>query len=95
MVKFMPWRRVGEWRYNSTHSLASALDGGERSAVRPGRFAARERASDTHWIGAWVGPRAGIEEKMPSPRRESNPDHPILQPVTSRYTDWAIPAPKT
>jgi hypothetical protein len=29
---------VGEWRYSSTHSLTSAIDGGELSASRPGRF---------------------------------------------------------
>jgi hypothetical protein len=27
---------LGEWRYSSTHSLTSALDGGEWSASRPG-----------------------------------------------------------
>jgi hypothetical protein len=26
---------LGEWRYSSTHSLTSALDGGEWSASRP------------------------------------------------------------
>jgi hypothetical protein len=35
---------LGEWRYNSTHSLTSALDGGEWSASRPGHFTPRERA---------------------------------------------------
>jgi hypothetical protein len=49
------------WRYNPTHSLTSALDGGEWSASRPGRFTPRERASGTHWIGGWVGPRASNE----------------------------------
>jgi len=29
---------LGEWRYSSTHSLTSALWGGEWSASRPGRF---------------------------------------------------------
>jgi len=29
---------LGEWRYSSTHSLASALAVGEWSASRPGRF---------------------------------------------------------
>jgi hypothetical protein len=29
---------LGEWRYSSTHSLTSALYGGEWSASRPGRF---------------------------------------------------------
>jgi len=48
----------------------------------------------THWIGGWVGPRAVLDavekRKIPSPRRESNPDHPIVQPVASPYTDWTI-----
>jgi hypothetical protein len=77
--------------YSSTHSLTSALDGGEWSASRPGRFTTRERDPGTHWIGGWVGPRAGlnavVKRKIPSPYRESNPDYPIVQPVTSRYTD--------
>jgi hypothetical protein len=68
---------LGEWNYSSTHSLTSALDGGEKSALRPGRFIPRERASGTHWIGGWVGPRAildaVVKRKIPSPRRESNP----------------------
>jgi hypothetical protein len=41
---------LGEWRYSYTHSLTSALDGGEWSASRPGRFTPRERASGTHWV---------------------------------------------
>jgi hypothetical protein len=35
---------LGEWRYSSMHTLTSALDGGEWSASRPGRFTPRERA---------------------------------------------------
>jgi hypothetical protein len=31
------------------------------SAVRPGRFIPWERAPGTHWIGGWVGPRAGLD----------------------------------
>jgi hypothetical protein len=83
--------RIGEWRYNSTHFLTSALDGGELSASRPGRFTPGERASDTHWIGGWVGPRAVLDtvvkRKIPSPRRESNTRTLIVQPVAQRYTD--------
>jgi hypothetical protein len=81
-----PWRRIGEWNYSSTHSLTSALDGGEWSASRPGRFTSRERAPGTHWIGGWVGPRsvldAVVKRRIPSPRRESNPRTPIVQSVT-------------
>jgi hypothetical protein len=91
-----PWRRVGEWRYSSTHSLTSALDGGEWSASRPDRFTPRERASGTHWIGGWAGPRAVLDavvkRKIPTTRRKPKPRTPIVQPVAQRFTDWAITA---
>jgi len=45
---------LGEWRYSSKHSSSSAIDGGERSASRPGLFTPRERTSGAHWIGGWV-----------------------------------------
>jgi hypothetical protein len=87
---------LGEWRYSSTHSLTWALDGGEWSTSRPGRFTHRESAPGTHWTGGWVGPRAVLDavvkRKIPSPHRESNPRTPIVQPVAQRYTDWAITA---
>jgi hypothetical protein len=87
---------LGEWRYSSTHCLTPALDGGERSASRPGRFIPRKRAPCTHWVGGWVGLRAVLDamvkRKIPSPLRESNPRTPIVQPVAQRYTDWAIAA---
>jgi len=41
--------------------LTSALDGGEWSASRPGRFTPRERAPDTHWIGGWICSRAILD----------------------------------
>jgi hypothetical protein len=82
--------------YSSTHSLTSALVGGEWSASCSGLFTPRERAPGTHWIGGWVGPRAVLDavvkRKIPSPRRESNPRTTIIQPVVQRYTDWAITA---
>jgi hypothetical protein len=67
---------LGEWRYSCKNSLISAIDGGEWSASRPGRFTHRERAPGTHWIGGWVGPRATLDavvkRKILSPRRDSN-----------------------
>jgi hypothetical protein len=43
-----------------------------------------------------VGPRAVLDavvkRKIPSPRRESNPRTPIIQPLAQRYTDWVITA---
>jgi hypothetical protein len=41
-------------------------------------------------MGGWVGSRADLDavvtRKIPSPRRESNPRAPIVQPVAQRYT---------
>jgi hypothetical protein len=37
--------------------LTPALD--EWSALRPGSLTPVERTPGTHWIGSWVGPRAG------------------------------------
>jgi hypothetical protein len=89
---------LGEWGYNSTHSLTSALDGGEWLASLPGRFTPREKAPGTLWIGGWVGPTAVlntvVKRKIPSPLRQSNPRTPIVQPVAQRYTNWAITARK-
>jgi hypothetical protein len=63
--------------------LTSALDGGEWSASRPGRFTPKERACGTHWIGGSVDSRAVLDavvkRKIPSPRRESNPRTPVVQ----------------
>jgi hypothetical protein len=42
---------LGKWKYISIHSLTSALDGGQWSASRPGRFTPRESALGTYWIG--------------------------------------------
>jgi hypothetical protein len=73
------------------HSLTSALERGEWSASRPGRLTPKERIPGTHWIGGWVGARAVmdavVKRKIPSPRWESNPRTPIIQPVAQRYTD--------
>jgi hypothetical protein len=70
--------------------FTSALDG-EWLASRPGSFTPREKAPGTHWIGGWVCPRAVLDavvkRKIPSPRRESNPRTPIVQPVAQPYTD--------
>jgi hypothetical protein len=41
--------------------LTLALDGGKWSASHPGRFTPGEIAAGSHWIGGWVGPRAGLD----------------------------------
>jgi hypothetical protein len=77
--------------------LTSALVGGEWSASRSCRFTPGERAPATHWIVGWVGPRAGLDavekKKNVWPYWDSNSDPSVVKLVTSRYTDWAIPAP--
>jgi hypothetical protein len=64
---------------------------GEWSASRPGRaFTPGERTPGIRWTGGWVGPRAGLDTeargKILSPRRGSNPDRPVFQPVVRHYT---------
>jgi hypothetical protein len=44
LTKHRTMKAYWGWRYSSPHSLTSALDGGEWSASRPGRFTPRERA---------------------------------------------------
>jgi hypothetical protein len=50
----------------------------------------KERDPGTQWLGDLVVPRAlldaVVKRKIPSPRRESNPGIPNVQPVTPRYT---------
>jgi hypothetical protein len=48
--------------------LTSALVGSEWSASR----LCREEALGTHWLGGWVGPRAGLDDVTP-PGRELRP----------------------
>jgi hypothetical protein len=43
--------------------LTSALAGGEWSASRHCRFTPGESTPATHWIGGWVGPRAGLDDE--------------------------------
>jgi hypothetical protein len=85
-------RHGGAWRerrYSSYSFSISALDG-EWSASRPGRaFTPGERTPGTHWTGGWVGPRAGLDTeprgKILCPRRDSNHDRLVVQPVVRHW----------
>jgi hypothetical protein len=63
----------------------------EWSASRAGCIIPRERASDTHWIGGWVGPRAGLDsfdvedKSFPYPCRESDSGRLTLR---QKYVKW-------
>jgi hypothetical protein len=50
-----------------------------------------ERAPGTDWIGGWVDPRASLDDL--EKRKFLTLPGLELQPVASRYTDYATPAP--
>ena len=78
----------GEQRYSSNLSLTSALDKG--GWPRPGRYTPRGKTQYPLYRGLG-GPqgRSGQVRKI-SPLPGLYPR--TVQPVASRYTDWAIPA---
>jgi hypothetical protein len=51
------------------------------------------RAPSTHWIGGWVGPRAGLDTGEENSLALAGIRTPAVQPVARRYTDRAIPTP--
>jgi hypothetical protein len=54
-----------------------------------------KKATGTHWIGGWVDLRAGLDdvEKRKFLTLTGFQIYPsVVQPVVSRYTDYAIPA---
>jgi hypothetical protein len=75
--------RVDVWIYMF---LTSALVGGERSATRRDRFTPGKELSGPQ---SWSGRRGENSWSY----QDSNSDLSVVQPVASRYTDYAIPAP--
>jgi hypothetical protein len=76
--------------YSSTLSLTSAIDvmGGQGHApvvLPPGK------RPDTHCIGGWVSPRAGLDGYVKSCPLPGFDSRTVLS-VASRYTDLAIQA---
>jgi hypothetical protein len=67
--------------------LTSALDGGEWLASRPGRFSPGEIDPGAHWIGDWVGPRAGLKAVKRKTLVSAGNLTPAVQPVVRHYTD--------
>jgi hypothetical protein len=66
--------------------VTSTLGEGEWSALRSSHCNSRERVPGHHWIGCWVGPRAGLDavakRKISSLFRESNSGHVARNLVT-------------
>jgi hypothetical protein len=58
----------------------------------PGRITSRERAPGTHWIGGWVDPQSRSGRRGEENILDAT-DPSVVQPVASRYNDYAIPAP--
>ena len=80
----------GEYRYNSALSLTSALDGGEWLTPHPGRSTPGKetRYSQHTWVGGPQGRSGRVWNTSPPPGFDPR----TVQPVASRYTDWAIAA---
>jgi hypothetical protein len=59
------------------------------------RFSSRERTPGTHWIGGWVGLRAGLDTEArgkilsPLPEIERRSTGRPARSQTLAYTDWA------
>jgi hypothetical protein len=83
---------LGEWRFNSTHSLTSALDEGELSASHPGRFTPREKVPWHPLDRRLGGPqsrsgRSG-EEKNSQPLPGLEPPIKIRQNESAEVSIW-------
>jgi hypothetical protein len=61
LVKYNELTTHGGVRGIASAFLTSALDGGECSATRPGRFTPGEGTPGKHWLRGWVSPRAGLD----------------------------------
>jgi hypothetical protein len=89
LLSTAPWRRMGQWTCRSTFFLTSALAGGEWSASPPVKELPVPIGQDVGWIPEPVGTTWRRENSWPY--RDSNSDPSLVQPVASRYNDYAIP----
>jgi hypothetical protein len=71
--------------------LTLALVGGQWSALRPCLFTPGEIAPGTHWIGGWLGLRAGLDAVKKKKYLDSVGNRtPALQFVARFSTDRAV-----
>jgi len=87
LLSTKPWRRVGKWRYSSTHST-SAVDGSGQlhapACLPPGKD-----PLGTQRIGGWVDPRAildaVVKRKIPSPHPANGNRLDTTGPILIRF----------
>jgi hypothetical protein len=79
-----------KWRCSCTF-LTSALDWGEWSFSRPGRFIQGERTRSSHWSECSVCPRAGLDTEEKRRLLPLSGIEPYPFQLVARYcTDWAM-----
>jgi hypothetical protein len=85
---------LGDRRYSSYSFLTSALEGGERSASRPGRALPPGKEPPVPIVqeAGWA-PEQFWTQRLEEKSCASVGDRsPAVQSVVRRYTDWATPA---
>jgi hypothetical protein len=90
LTKYQAMKKYGGKEVQFHTFLTEALDWGEWSASRPGRFTSGERVLGTHLIGGWVDPRTGLVDGW---RREKIHTPAGNQAPVIRYTYGATPFP--
>jgi hypothetical protein len=96
--KVVPLRPIeahlGDRRYSSYSFLTSALEGGERSASRPGRALppGKEPPVPTVQEAGWAPEPVGTQRLEENSSASVGDRTPAVQSVVRHYTDWATPA---
>jgi hypothetical protein len=62
------------------------------AALPPGKEPLMTIEQEAAWAPEPLWTRFRREKFPAPPHRESNPDHPNVQPEASPHTDWAMPA---
>jgi hypothetical protein len=90
-VKLSCYCHVGDEAESSCSSysfLTSALDGGECSASRPSHTLTLGKDPGTHWVGGWVGLRAGLNTETRGKTFASVRDETLaIESVVRHYID--------
>jgi len=91
----LPYIKYDDHKKNRTVKLSRqalwnlALDENQRPDSHPGGFTQEERATNTHFRGRWMGPRAGLEAvvnltptiRLPR-RKQTYSEHEIMKCIS-------------